>query len=35
VIAACAPRRDKAKYAKFRKLDWGDAVFDAPTSSME
>jgi ribosomal protein RSM22 (predicted rRNA methylase) len=28
VIAAVAPRRDKAAYAKFRKLDWGDAVFD-------
>ncbi|WP_441240532.1 small ribosomal subunit Rsm22 family protein [Tardiphaga sp. 768_D3_N2_1] len=26
VIAASAPRRDKALYAKFRKLDWGDAV---------
>jgi len=28
VIAATAPRRNKAAYAKFRKLDWGDAVFD-------
>jgi ribosomal protein RSM22 (predicted rRNA methylase) len=26
VIAATAPRRDKAMYAKFRKLGWGDAV---------
>ncbi|MEH2479689.1 ribosomal protein RSM22 (predicted rRNA methylase) [Nitrobacteraceae bacterium AZCC 2146] len=26
VIAAIAPRRDKALYAKFRKLDWGDGV---------
>ena len=26
VIAAVAPRRDKVAYAKFRKLDWGDAV---------
>lgn len=25
-VAAVAPRRDKAAYAKFRKLDWGDAV---------
>ncbi|UZE48808.1 small ribosomal subunit Rsm22 family protein [Rhodopseudomonas sp. P2A-2r] len=23
-----APRRDKAAYAKFRKIDWGDAVLD-------
>ena len=28
VIAAVAPKRDKAIYSKFRKLDWGDAVFD-------
>ncbi|KZD23122.1 small ribosomal subunit Rsm22 family protein [Tardiphaga robiniae] len=35
VIAANAPRRDKAKYAKFRKLDWGDAVFDSSESSAE
>lgn len=26
VTAAVAPRRDKAAYARFRKLDWGDAV---------
>jgi ribosomal protein RSM22 (predicted rRNA methylase) len=26
VIAAVAPKRDKALYAKFRKLDWGDTV---------
>ena len=25
---ATAPRRDKAAYAKFRKLGWGDAVLD-------
>ncbi|CAN5515512.1 small ribosomal subunit Rsm22 family protein [soil metagenome] len=25
---ATAPRRDKAAYARFRKLDWGDAVSD-------
>ncbi|MDB5567606.1 MAG: SAM-dependent methyltransferase, partial [Tardiphaga sp.] len=28
VIAAVAPRRDRAAYARYRKLDWGDAVFD-------
>jgi len=28
VIAAVAPRRDKAAYARYRKVDWGDAVFD-------
>jgi ribosomal protein RSM22 (predicted rRNA methylase) len=33
VIAASVPRRDKALYAKFRKLDWGDAVFD-PTKPL-
>lgn len=32
VIAAVAPKRDKAIYGKFRKLDWGDAVFDSPSS---
>jgi ribosomal protein RSM22 (predicted rRNA methylase) len=26
VITAIAPKRDKALYGKFRKLDWGDAV---------
>lgn len=28
VMAAVAPRRDKAAYATYRKLDWGDALFD-------
>ena len=28
VETAQAPRRDKAAYAGFRKLDWGDAIFD-------
>jgi ribosomal protein RSM22 (predicted rRNA methylase) len=28
VVAAVAPRRDKVSYAKFRKLDWGDAVVE-------
>lgn len=32
VIAAVAPKRDKARYSKFRKLDWGDAVFESPQS---
>jgi ribosomal protein RSM22 (predicted rRNA methylase) len=32
VIAAVAPKRDKALYSKFRKLDWGDAVFEHPSS---
>jgi ribosomal protein RSM22 (predicted rRNA methylase) len=35
VIAAIAPRRDKAAYAKFRKLDWGDAVFYPEKSPTE
>lgn len=30
-IAAVAPKRDKALYGKFRKLDWGDAVFEQPS----
>ncbi|WP_295847918.1 small ribosomal subunit Rsm22 family protein, partial [Tardiphaga sp.] len=28
VITATAPRRDKPAYARFRKLDWGDAILD-------
>jgi ribosomal protein RSM22 (predicted rRNA methylase) len=28
VIAATAPRRDKGAYARYRKLDWGDAVVE-------
>ncbi|WP_398483804.1 small ribosomal subunit Rsm22 family protein [Tardiphaga sp.] len=32
IIAAVAPKRDKALYSKFRKLDWGDAVFEHPSS---
>jgi len=27
---ATAPRRDKAAYAQFRRLDWGDAIVDVP-----
>jgi ribosomal protein RSM22 (predicted rRNA methylase) len=34
VISAVAPRRDKAAYARFRKYNWGDAVFeDGPPSA--
>ncbi|KIZ46878.1 MULTISPECIES: small ribosomal subunit Rsm22 family protein [Rhodopseudomonas] len=29
VVRAVAPRRDKARYAQFRKLRWGDALVDA------
>jgi ribosomal protein RSM22 (predicted rRNA methylase) len=35
VVSAIAPRRDKIAYARFRKYNWGDAVFDASTSSTE
>lgn len=31
VGVATAPRRDKAAYAHFRRLDWGDAMIDPPT----
>jgi ribosomal protein RSM22 (predicted rRNA methylase) len=31
VVIASAPRRDKPHYARFRKLDWGDPVFDDDT----
>jgi ribosomal protein RSM22 (predicted rRNA methylase) len=27
---ATAQRRDKAAYAQFRRLDWGDAIMDVP-----
>jgi ribosomal protein RSM22 (predicted rRNA methylase) len=33
VITAIAPKRDKALYGKFRKLDWGDAVTHEPGNS--
>lgn len=32
VIAAVAPKRDKAIYSKFRKLDWGDTIFEQISS---
>jgi ribosomal protein RSM22 (predicted rRNA methylase) len=35
VVDAVAPRRDKTSYTKFRKLDWGGAVFDAETPTAE
>jgi len=34
-VSTAAPRRDKIAYARFRKLNWGDAVFDAGTPSTE
>jgi ribosomal protein RSM22 (predicted rRNA methylase) len=30
-----APRRDKMTYARFRKYDWGDAVFETDKTSLE
>lgn len=35
VVSAVAPRRDKAAYARFKKYDWGDAVFAADPASAE
>ena len=35
VVLATAPRRDKPRYSRFRKLDWGDAVFDSEKPSVE
>jgi ribosomal protein RSM22 (predicted rRNA methylase) len=35
VVSAIAPRRDKIAYARFRKYNWGDAVFGASTPSAE
>jgi ribosomal protein RSM22 (predicted rRNA methylase) len=29
------PRRDKPAYARYRKFDWGDAVFDSDDSRAE
>jgi len=34
-VSTAAPRRDKISYARLRKLNWGDAVFDAGTPSTE
>jgi ribosomal protein RSM22 (predicted rRNA methylase) len=35
VLLAAAPRRDKAEYTRFKKLDWGDAIFSFGKSSTE
>ena len=35
VVSAIAPRRDKIAYARFRKYDWGDIVFEDATPSTE
>jgi ribosomal protein RSM22 (predicted rRNA methylase) len=32
---AVAPRRDKPVYARFRKYDWGDAIFENDDASAE
>ena len=34
VVSAIAPRRDKIAYARFRKYNWGDGVFEAGTPAM-
>jgi ribosomal protein RSM22 (predicted rRNA methylase) len=35
IESAIVPRRDKPHYARFRKFDWGDAVFDSDRTSAE
>ena len=35
VLIATAPRRDKIQYSRFKKLDWGDAIFDSREPSAE
>ena len=35
VVSAIAPRRDKIAYARFRKYNWGDTVFDISNTSAE
>lgn len=35
VMSTIAPRRDKPAYARFRKYNWGDAVFAAGPTSAE
>jgi ribosomal protein RSM22 (predicted rRNA methylase) len=35
VVSAVAPRRDKIAYARFRRLNWGDAAFEAGIPSTE
>ena len=35
VLPVTVPRRDKAGYSRFRKFDWGDAIFEFGKSSTE
>jgi ribosomal protein RSM22 (predicted rRNA methylase) len=35
LLNAIAARRHKAAYQRFKKIDWGDAVFDADQSGVE
>ena len=35
VVSSIAPRRDKIAYARFRKYNWGDTVFDISNTSAE
>src|ERR1700704_6405348 len=35
VVSTIAPRRDKIAYARFRKYNWGDTVFDISKTSAE
>ena len=35
VLPATVPRRDKAGYSRFRKFDWGDAIFEFGKLSTE
>ena len=35
ILNAIAARREKAEYQRFKKIDWGDAVFDADHDQVE
>lgn len=35
ILNVVAAHRDKAAYQRFKKLDWGDAIFEAGTPSAE
>jgi len=35
LVLATIPRRDKSAYARYRKFDWGDAVFGSDNSHAE
>jgi ribosomal protein RSM22 (predicted rRNA methylase) len=35
VVSSIAPRRDKIAYARFRKYNWGDAIFPDDTTSAD